>query len=125
MQLVTDSNYLRQGVTEWLPAWKAHGWRTADKQPVKNQDLWQRLERALGARTAIEWHWVKGHGGDPDNERADRARARSDAQAGARGPVAARLRAWPGSCWRLLSSAGLGASSISSVLTVPSSTTIA
>jgi ribonuclease HI len=68
--MYTDSNYLRQGITTWLRAWKARGWRTADKQPVKNQDLWERLERALG-RHRIEWHWVKGHAGNPDNERAD------------------------------------------------------
>jgi ribonuclease HI len=71
VQLVTDSNYLRHGVTEWLPRWKANGWRTADKQPVKNQDLWQRLDDAL-ARHRIEWRWIKGHSGDSDNDRADR-----------------------------------------------------
>jgi len=70
VQLVTDSNYLRHGVTEWLPRWKANGWRTADKQPVKNRDLWQRLDEAL-ARHRIEWRWIKGHSGDPDNDRAD------------------------------------------------------
>jgi ribonuclease HI len=70
VDLFTDSNYLRQGVTAWLPAWKARGWRTAAKQPVKNQDLWQRLETAL-ARHRIEWHWVRGHSGDPGNEQAD------------------------------------------------------
>jgi ribonuclease HI len=70
VELWTDSNYLRQGITEWLPRWKANGWRTADKQPVKNQDLWQRLEKALG-RHRIVWRWVKGHSGNPDNERAD------------------------------------------------------
>jgi ribonuclease HI len=68
--LFTDSNYLRQGITTWLPAWKNRGWRTADNKPVKNQDLWQRLEQAL-ARHEVEWHWVRGHSGDPDNERAD------------------------------------------------------
>jgi ribonuclease HI len=78
--MYTDSNYLRQGITTWLRAWKARGWRTADKQPVKNQDLWERLERALG-RHRIEWHWVKGHAGNPDNERAD-ALARAAIRAG-------------------------------------------
>jgi len=68
--IYTDSNYLRQGITAWLPAWKARGWRTADKQPVKNQDLWERLERALQDHR-IDWRWVKGHSGNPDNERAD------------------------------------------------------
>jgi ribonuclease HI len=71
VELFTDSNYLRQGITAWLPAWKARGWRTADKRPVKNQDLWQRLESAL-ARHRIAWRWVRGHSGNPDNERADR-----------------------------------------------------
>ena len=71
VQMVTDSNYLRHGVTEWLPRWKANGWRTADKQPVKNQDLWRRLDDAL-ARHCVEWRWIKGHSGDPDNDRADR-----------------------------------------------------
>jgi ribonuclease HI len=70
VRLFTDSNYLRQGVTAWLPEWKARGWRTAAKQPVKNQDLWQRLETAL-ERHRVEWRWVRGHSGDPDNERAD------------------------------------------------------
>jgi ribonuclease HI len=70
VELFTDSNYLRQGITAWLPAWKARGWRTADKRPVKNQDLWQRLEGAL-ARHRIDWRWVRGHSGNPDNERAD------------------------------------------------------
>ncbi len=71
VEVFTDSNYLRQGITAWLPAWKARGWRTADKRPVKNQDLWRRLESAL-ARHRIAWRWVRGHSGNPDNERADR-----------------------------------------------------
>ncbi len=70
VRLFTDSNYLRQGVMAWLPRWKANGWRTADKQPVKNQDLWQRLDLALRSHK-VEWHWVKGHAGHPENERAD------------------------------------------------------
>jgi ribonuclease HI len=78
--MYTDSNYLRQGITTWLRAWKARGWRTADKQPVKNQDLGERLERALG-RHRIDWHWVKGHAGNADNERAD-ALARAAIRAG-------------------------------------------
>jgi ribonuclease HI len=68
--LYTDSNYVRQGITEWLPGWKRRGWRTADKKPVKNQDLWERLDSAA-ARHRIDWHWVKGHAGDPGNELAD------------------------------------------------------
>ena len=71
VRLVTDSNYLRQGITAWLPTWKARGWRTAGKQPVKNQDLWERLDAAR-APHRIEWAWTRGHAGDPDNERADR-----------------------------------------------------
>lgn len=70
VRVYTDSTYLRQGITTWLQAWRARGWRTADKRPVKNQDLWERLDRAL-AQHRVEWHWVKGHAGHPDNERAD------------------------------------------------------
>ncbi|HEY3515830.1 MAG TPA: ribonuclease HI [Gammaproteobacteria bacterium] len=68
--LYTDSNYVRSGITEWLPAWRARGWRTADKKPVKNQDLWEALS-ALAARHEVSWHWIKGHSGHPENERAD------------------------------------------------------
>ena len=70
VDLWTDSQYVRQGVTSWLPGWKANGWRTADKKPVKNADLWQELLAASKAHK-IDWRWVKGHSGDPDNERAD------------------------------------------------------
>jgi ribonuclease HI len=70
VRLHTDSNYLRDGVTAWLPRWKANGWRTADKKPVKNQDLWRELEAAL-ERHQVQWHWIRGHSGDLDNERAD------------------------------------------------------
>ena len=66
----TDSTYVKQGLNEWLPNWKAKGWRTADKKPVKNQDLWQRLD-AAAARHHVHWRWVKGHAGDPGNEMAD------------------------------------------------------
>ena len=68
--LYTDSTYVRSGITEWLPVWRARGWRTADKKPVKNQDLWQVLAD-LAARHEVAWHWVKGHSGHPENERAD------------------------------------------------------
>lgn len=68
--LYTDSVYVKQGLNEWLPGWKARGWRTADKKPVKNQDLWQRLDSAA-SRHRVDWHWVKGHAGDPGNEAAD------------------------------------------------------
>jgi len=70
VRLFTDSNYLRQGITTWLRKWQANGWRTAAKDPVKNQDLWQELA-AIVERHQVEWHWVKGHSGNPDNERAD------------------------------------------------------
>jgi len=66
----TDSEYLRKGILEWLPKWKASGWRTAARKPVKNEDLWRRVEEAA-ARHRVEWHWVKGHSGHPENERAD------------------------------------------------------
>jgi len=68
--IYTDSQYVRQGVLEWLENWKARGWKTADKKPVKNQDLWQALD-ALVARHKLEWHWVKGHSGNVGNERVD------------------------------------------------------
>jgi ribonuclease HI len=72
ISLYIDSKYVLQGVTEWLPGWKAKGWKTAAKQPVKNVDLWQKLDALVntGGHT-IEWCWVKGHAGDPGNERAD------------------------------------------------------
>ena len=70
VQLHTDSVYVRDGITQWIERWKRNGWRTAAKKPVKNVDLWQRLERAAD-RHDMEWHWVKGHAGHPQNERAD------------------------------------------------------
>ena len=70
VDLYTDSRYVHDGITKWLPAWKARGWKTADNKPVKNQDLWERLSAAI-ARHTVRWHWVKGHAGDPLNERAD------------------------------------------------------
>ena len=70
--LSTDSQYVRQGITEWIHGWKAKGWRTASKQPVKNVELWQRLDALVSTGGhRIEWRWVKGHSGDPGNERAD------------------------------------------------------
>ncbi len=68
--LHTDSTYLRDGVTQWLPRWKSNGWRTAAKKPVKNADLWRALD-AAARRHEVEWRWVRGHAGDPGNERAD------------------------------------------------------
>lgn len=70
VDLYTDSTYVRSGITEWLPGWKRRNWRTAAKKPVKNVDLWQRLDSAAAAHQ-IAWHWVKGHAGNPGNERAD------------------------------------------------------
>ncbi|TJY61902.1 ribonuclease HI [Sinimarinibacterium sp. CAU 1509] len=69
--LYTDSVYVMQGLTQWMPNWKARNWRTADKKPVKNQDLWQRLD-AAAARHQVRWQWVKGHSGHDGNEEADR-----------------------------------------------------
>jgi ribonuclease HI len=70
VELWTDSNYLRDGITKWIHGWRRNGWKTADKKPVKNVELWQRLDEAVKRHT-IEWHWLKGHAGHPENERAD------------------------------------------------------
>jgi ribonuclease HI len=70
LTVVTDSAYLRDGVTRWIHGWKRNGWRTADRKPVKNEDLWRRLDTAA-ARHDVAWDWVKGHAGHPENERAD------------------------------------------------------
>ncbi len=70
VDLHTDSTYLRDGITRWIHGWKRNGWKTAAKKPVKNVDLWQRLEKAL-ERHDVAWHWVRGHAGHPENERAD------------------------------------------------------
>ena len=70
VRLHTDSKYVMDGVTKWIHGWKKNGWKTADKKPVKNVDLWQRLD-AIASTHQIEWKWVKGHAGDPMNERAD------------------------------------------------------
>jgi ribonuclease HI len=69
-ELHTDSQYLRDGITQWLHNWKKNGWRTSDKKPVKNVDLWKRLE-AAATRHQVAWHWVRGHVGHDENERAD------------------------------------------------------
>lgn len=68
--IYTDSTYVMKGMQEWLPGWKARGWKTASKKPVKNQDLWQELDKQV-SRHKAQWQWVKGHNGDPMNERAD------------------------------------------------------
>ncbi len=70
VRLTTDSTYLKNGLTQWLPRWRRRGWLTADRRPVKNADLWQRLA-AVAARHEVQWHWVRGHSGHPGNERAD------------------------------------------------------
>ena len=70
VELYTDSKYVMQGITEWLEGWKAKGWKTASKKPVKNVDLWQEMD-ALVQQHDVQFHWVKGHAGHPDNERAD------------------------------------------------------
>jgi ribonuclease HI len=71
VDLYSDSKYVLQGITEWLPGWKARGWKTADKKPVKNQDLWERID-SLIARHDVRFHWVKGHNGHEENERVDK-----------------------------------------------------
>jgi len=70
VEVYTDSQYVQKGISEWLHDWKRRGWRTADKKPVKNVDLWRELDRVAGAHR-ITWHWVKGHAGHPENECAD------------------------------------------------------
>jgi ribonuclease HI len=70
VSLYTDSKYVMQGIQDWLAGWKKNGWKTAGKKPVKNQDLWQQLDEQVQQHT-IDWHWVKGHSGDPGNELAD------------------------------------------------------
>ncbi len=70
VELYTDSVYVRDGITKWIHGWRRNGWRTAGKKPVKNAELWQALEQAL-QRHKVDWHWVKGHAGHPENERAD------------------------------------------------------
>jgi ribonuclease HI len=78
--LYTDSEYVRNGITTWIHGWKARGWLTADRKPVKNIELWQRLD-ALRLQHDVRWHWVKGHAGDPGNERADQLANRGVAEA--------------------------------------------
>lgn len=78
--LYTDSTYVRNGITQWMHNWQRNGWLTSAKQAVKNADLWRRLDAAIGPHE-VEWHWVKGHAGDPGNERADRLAAKGAAEA--------------------------------------------
>ena len=92
VSLHTDSQYLRGGVTAWLTGWKRNGWRTAGRKPVKNEDLWRRLDAAAG-RHHVEWIWVKGHAGDEHNERADRlAREAMDVHLSQQRETTAELR---------------------------------
>ena len=70
VEMHVDSNYVKDGITKWIHGWKRNGWKTADRKPVKNAELWQRLDAALKAHD-VRWHWVKGHAGHPENERAD------------------------------------------------------
>ena len=72
VSLTTDSQYVRQGITQWIHGWKRNGWKTSQKQPVKNKELWQRLDAAV-EQHQVEWHWVKGHSGHEENERVDQA----------------------------------------------------
>ena len=88
VRLHTDSTYLRNGVGKWLPRWKRNGWKTADNQPVKNADLWQRLEAAVEPHD-VEWRWVRGHAGNAGNERADALANRGMAEAVSGGAPAA------------------------------------
>ncbi|MGC8384188.1 ribonuclease HI [Pseudomonas aeruginosa] len=85
IRLITDSEYVMRGITEWLPNWKKRGWKTASKQPVKNADLWQALDEQV-ARHQVEWQWVRGHTGDPGNERADQLANRGVAECRAERP---------------------------------------
>jgi ribonuclease HI len=80
VRLHTDSSYLRNGITGWLASWKRNGWKTASRQPVKNEDLWRRLD-AAAAKHDVQWLWVRGHAGDPGNERADALANRGMAEA--------------------------------------------
>ncbi|PIW31932.1 MAG: ribonuclease HI [Rhodobacterales bacterium CG15_BIG_FIL_POST_REV_8_21_14_020_59_13] len=82
VRLVTDSVYVRDGVTKWIHGWKKNGWKTAAKKPVKNEDLWRRLEEAA-SRHEVRWDWIKGHSGDPGNERADALAVKGRDEAGA------------------------------------------
>jgi ribonuclease HI len=83
VRVISDSEYVRQGITTWIHAWKKRGWLTADRKPVKNIDLWQQLD-TVAQRHRVSWQWVKGHAGDPGNERADALANRGAQEAGAR-----------------------------------------
>lgn len=91
VRLTTDSVYLKEGITNWIHNWKRNGWRTARRKPVKNADLWRRLDAAL-ARHRVEWHWVRGHAGHAENERADRLAREGMAEALGGPPARGRSR---------------------------------
>jgi ribonuclease HI len=97
VRVYTDSQYLRRGITEWLPGWKRNGWKTRDRKPVKNVDLWTRLD-AAASRHQVQWLWVKGHAGHPGNERADElaCRGAEEARAGRPGGAPRRTSPSPG-----------------------------
>lgn len=84
VRIYTDSSYVLNGITKWLPGWKRNGWRTAAKQPVKNAELWQRLEAECARHREVRWQWVKGHAGHPENERADELACKGRDEAGDR-----------------------------------------
>jgi ribonuclease HI len=84
VRVYTDSQYVQKGISEWIHSWKRRGWRTADKKPVKNEDLWRRLDETARAHE-VEWHWVKGHAGHAGNERADALANRGIPREGAHG----------------------------------------
>lgn len=92
VHLFTDSVYLRKGITQWLPMWKSNGWKTREKKPVKNTDLWLRLD-AAAQKHRVEWFWVKGHAGHPENERADELACQGAEQAAAADGTEPRQRA--------------------------------
>ena len=94
VRLYSDSQYLRDGITKWINGWKRRGWLTADKQPVKNVDLWQRLD-AASARHVVSWQWVRGHAGHPENERADALARAQIAQANGNGQAGRAGRSVP------------------------------
>ncbi|MEO7828082.1 MAG: ribonuclease HI, partial [Allosphingosinicella sp.] len=81
--LTTDSSYVRDGITKWIHGWRRNGWKTADRKPVKNAELWQELEKAA-APHKVDWRWVKGHAGHPENERADKLACDASVKAGKR-----------------------------------------
>lgn len=86
VRLYTDSMYVRDGITRWIHQWKRNGWRTAARKPVRNVELWQRLDAAMAAHD-VDWHWVRGHSGHPENERADALARAAAAEARAGGRV--------------------------------------